>query len=145
MINLKLIYYSLGSSVAQSTIEDYGSHTVSVTHLNGFGKCEQKIELGSNSDIENDSETNQQTKHKKEENPNNAGLRKDDLKNVNKLVAKTVSKSKAFSHLKRQDKKSTGGKKVNKLQKKFSKKSMESKRAKHYNPKNKSHKKNKKV
>ena len=57
-------------------------------------------------------------KHTTEETPNNTGLRKDDLKNVNKLVAKTVSKSKAFVHLKQQankDKKSTGGKKVNKL------------------------------
>ena len=78
----------------------------------------------------------------------NHGKQKYLLKNVNKQVAKTVGKSKAFAHLKKQsnnDKKSTGGKKVNKLQKKFSKKSMESKRAKHYNPKNTSHKKNKKT
>jgi len=135
-----------GRSVSQSTIEDYGSHTVSVTHLNGFGKCEPNTELESNSDIENETDINQQKKPNTQELPTNAGLRKNDLKNVNKQVAKTVGKSKAFAHLKKQsnnDKKSTGGKKVNKLQKKFSKKSMESKRAKHYNPKNTSHKKNK--
>jgi len=135
-----------GSRVAQSTVEDYGSHTVSVTHLNGFGKNESKAEE-SNSDLESESENSNQKKNDALE--TNVGLHKNDLKHVNKLVAKNVSKTKAFAHIKQQsqnkDPKSSGGKKGNKLQKKFSKKSMESKRAKHYNPKNKSHKKNKKM
>ena len=117
-----------------------------MTHLNGFGKNESKAEEN-NSDLESENENSKQKKNDALE--TNVGLHKNDLKHVNKLVAKNVSKTKAFAHIKQQsqnkDPKSSGGKKVNKLQKKFSKKSMESKRAKHYNPKNKSHKKNKKM
>ena len=117
-----------------------------MTHLNGFGKSESKAEE-SKSDLESEGENSNQKKYDPQE--NNAGLHKNDLKHVNKLVAKNVSKTKAFAHVKKQshnkDSASSGRKKVNKLQKKFSKKSMESKRAKHYNPKNTSHKKNKKT
>ena len=74
-------------------------------------------------------------------------LAKHDLKNINKLVAKKVSKSKVFAHIKQQSTQKEGqsasAKKANKLKTKFSKKRAESKRSKHYNPKNKSHKKNK--
>ena len=115
-----------------------------MTHLNGFGKFEQKAEEENVSDTENSREDNQK---QTQENSKNVGLKKNDMKNVNKIVSKTVSKSKAFAHLKQQsnnDSKSTGGKKVKKINKKFARKSMESKRARHYNPKNTSHKKNKK-
>lgn len=135
--------FTLGCDVSQSTTEDYGSHTVSVTHLNGFGKFEPKADHESVSDTENREDNQKQAQG----NSIKVGLKKNDMKNVNKLVSKTVSKSKAFAHLKQQsnnESKSTGGKKVKKINKKFARKSMESKRARHYNPKNTSHKKNKK-
>jgi len=128
-----------GDYVSNSTTEDYGTHTVSVTHLNGFGKTSSDI--GETNDAEHDNdvgnnivqETNKLAKH--------------DLKNINKLVAKKVSKSKVFAHIKQQSTQKEGqsasAKKANKLKTKFSKKRAESKRSKHYNPKNKSHKKNK--
>ena len=129
--------------VDKSTTEDYGTHTVSVTHLNAFGRS-NKIEEITNDDIEN-------TENEKidSSNLNNNSFRllgKSDLKDVNKLAAKNLSKSKAFAQVKAQSKKgnanTAGGKKATQ-NKKFSKKCTVSKREKHYNPRNKSHKKNK--
>ena len=132
--------------ISTSTTQDYGTHTVSVTHLNGFGRSDtNNIEEITNDEIEN---SEKEKIHASSQNNNiSRPLGKNDLKNINKLAAKKVSKSKAFAHIKQQsnkkDAKSVGGKKASMLKKKFSKKCAESKRAKHYNPKNKSHKKNK--
>ena len=132
-----------GDYVANSTTEDYGTHTVSVTHLNGFGKTSSDI--GETNDDEHQNENDKDLGN----NPlqGTTKLAKHDLKNINKLVAKKVSKSKVFAHIKQQSTQKEGqsasAKKATKLKTKFSKKRAESKRSKHYNPKNKSHKKNK--
>ena len=133
--------------VSNSTTGDYGTHTVSVTHLNAFGRSDMSnVHEITNGTLENnDDEQNTDTSSL---NNNLKGrLGKNDLKNINKLAAKKISKSKAFAHIKQQsnkkEAKSVGGKKASVLKKKFSKKCAESKRSKHYNPKNKTHKKNK--
>ena len=132
-----------GDYVSNSTTEDYGTHTVSVTHLNGFGKTNSDI--GETNDAEHLYEKNKDLGNNMLQGTNK--LAKHDLKNINKLVAKKVSKSKVFAHIKQQSTQKEGhsasAKKANKLKTKFSKKRAESKRSKHYNPKNKSHKKNK--
>lgn len=129
--------------VDKSTTEDYGTHTVSVTHLNAFGRS-NKIEEITNDDIENTE--NEKIDSSNLNNNSSRLLGKNDLKDVNKLAAKNLSKSKAFAQVKAQSKKgnanTAGGKKATQ-NKKFSKKCTVSKREKHYNPRNKSHKKNK--
>ena len=140
---LSTIVNIAGDYVSNSTTEDYGTHTVSVTHLNGFGKTSSDID--ETNDAEHQNENDKDLGNNPPQGTNI--LAKHDLKNINKLVAKKVSKSKVFAHIKQQSTQKEGqsasAKKANKLKTKFSKKRTESKRSKHYHPKNKSHKKNK--
>ena len=133
-----------GDCVSESTTEDYGTHTVSVTHLNGFASSN----LASKQEVTNyEKDSGEDLEQQLHSAYNYKGLGKNDLKNINKIAAKKVSKTKAFTNTKQQlhkkDGNSLASKKAAKLGKKFSKKSAQSKRTKHYNPQNKSHKHNK--
>lgn len=135
-----------GDVVTNSTTEDYGTHTVSVTHLNGFSRAE-------NSDKNSGDDNSENEKVKDQDNDigvptkTTGPLGKAELKNINRVATKQISKIKGYAQVKQQsnntDGKSKTAIKANKLQKKFSKKKLESKRTKHYNPRNKTHKKNK--
>lgn len=132
-----------GDVVSESKTEDYGTHMVSVTHLNGFGRAESPIDKDSGDDASEYTKDEDQGYRK----GTSYHLAKADMKNINRLATKKISKIKGFSQVKKQSDNTSGkskaGQKANKLQKKFSKKRLESKRTKHYNPRNKTHKKNK--
>ena len=116
---------------------------MSVTHLNGFGTndytVDQEVNIGKENSKENHLNVNEPRSN------TTSHLGKNDLRNINKIAAKKLSKTKKFSkqQLHKNDAKSLKANKTTKRKDKFSKKSAQSKRSKHYNPKNNSHKHNK--
>ena len=133
----------LGANSSESTIHDYGTHTVAVTHLDGFRTNVANLANVFDGELGVDG----QEVGKKEIQKNGPSLSvatkktlgKNELRGINLAATKTINKSKAFKaakqHICKKDSKSSINSKKSKLEKKFSKKSAKSKRSKHFHPK----------
>merc|ERR1711894_787532 len=93
-----------GDVVSESKTEDYGTHMVSVTHLNGFGRAESPIDKDSGDDASEYTKDEDQGYRK----GTSYHLAKADMKNINRLATKKISKIKGFSQVKKQSDNTSG-------------------------------------